>query len=48
MLERISIYNFGLIDTLEIEFCRGLNILTGSTGAGKSIIIDGLRFVLGE
>ena len=48
MLERISIYNFGLIDALEIEFSRGLNILTGSTGAGKSIIIDGLRFVLGE
>ncbi|HPB68794.1 MAG TPA: DNA repair protein RecN [Candidatus Omnitrophota bacterium] len=48
MLERIAIHNFGLIDTLEIEFCRGLNILTGSTGAGKSIIIDGLRFVLGE
>ena len=48
MLERIHIHNFSLIDTLEIEFCRGLNILTGSTGAGKSIIIDGLRFVLGE
>lgn len=48
MLSQLVIENFGLIDRLAIEFSRELNILTGSTGAGKSIIIDGLRFALGE
>ncbi len=48
MLVRLFIKNFGLIDELEVEFSKGLNVLTGSTGAGKSIIIEGLRFVLGE
>lgn len=48
MLTQLSIQNFGLIDRLSIDFSESLNILTGSTGAGKSIIIDGLRFALGE
>ncbi|MFP4472717.1 MAG: DNA repair protein RecN [Candidatus Omnitrophota bacterium] len=48
MLQQLSIENFGLIDKLSLEFDRGLNVLTGSTGAGKSIIIDGIRFALGE
>lgn len=48
MLTQLSIQNFGLIDKISIEFIRGLNILTGETGAGKSIIIDALRMVLGE
>ena len=48
MLSQLVIENFGLIDRLAIEFSLELNILTGSTGAGKSIIIDGLRFALGE
>ena len=47
MLSQLSIHNFGLIEQLTIEFSHGLNVLTGSTGAGKSIIIDGLRFALG-
>ena len=48
MLSQLTIHNFGLIDKVVIEFSRKLNILTGSTGAGKSIVIDGLRFALGE
>ncbi len=48
MLTQITIQNFGLIDRLTIDFSEQLNILTGETGAGKSIIIDALRYVLGE
>ena len=48
MLTQIIIQNFGLIDRLSIDFSEHLNILTGETGAGKSIIIDALRYVLGE
>ncbi len=48
MLSQLTIENFGLIDRITVEFVEKLNILTGSTGAGKSIIIDGLRFALGE
>lgn len=48
MLSQLLIKNFGLIDRVDLSFCSMLNILTGETGAGKSIIIDGLRFALGE
>ena len=48
MLTQLTIRNFGLIDGISIEFEKGLNILTGETGAGKSILIDALRSVLGE
>ena len=48
MIASITIQNFGLIDNLSLEFCGQLNILTGETGAGKSIIIDALRYALGE
>lgn len=48
MLVSLSIRNIALIDKLEAEFSEGLNILSGETGAGKSIIIDSLEFVLGE
>ena len=48
MLVSLDIKNIALIDKLEAEFADGLNILTGETGAGKSIIIDSLEFVLGE
>lgn len=47
MLEKISIKNLALIDYTEIEFDKGLNVLSGETGSGKSIIIDSLNFVLG-
>lgn len=48
MLRQLTIHNFGLIDRMTIEFEKGLNILTGETGAGKSILIDALRSALGE
>ncbi len=48
MLTQLTIKNFGLIDNINVEFVQTLNILTGSTGTGKSIIIEGLRFALGE
>ena len=48
MLSQLSIENISLIDKLELELRQGLNILSGETGAGKSIIIDSLNFVLGE
>lgn len=48
MLRTLTINNIALISFAEIDFAKGLNILTGETGAGKSIIIDSLNFVLGE
>lgn len=48
MITQLNIRNFGLIDDISLEFGAALNILTGETGAGKSIIIDALRFALGE
>ncbi len=47
MLQYLHIQNFALIDELHLEFYSGLNILTGETGAGKSIIIDALDMLLG-
>ena len=48
MLTRIFIQNFALIDTLEIDLHKGLQVITGETGAGKSIILGALRLILGE
>lgn len=48
MLTRLSIQNYALIDSLEMHFDKGLNILTGETGAGKSIIMGGLSLILGQ
>ncbi len=48
MIRSITIENIALIDYVEIELTEGLNILSGETGAGKSIIIDSINFVLGE
>lgn len=47
MLERLLIQNVALIDRAEIEFSGGLNVLSGETGAGKSVILDSIDFVLG-
>ena len=48
MLSRLSIRNYALIDSLDIHFDKGLNIVTGETGAGKSIIMGGLSLILGQ
>ncbi|KAB7610327.1 DNA repair protein RecN [Amylibacter sp. SFDW26] len=47
MLRGLNIRNMLLIDKLDLEFQAGLNVLTGETGAGKSILLDSLGFVLG-
>lgn len=47
MLLELGIKNFAIIDDLRIEFDNGLNVITGETGSGKSIIIDALGVVLG-
>ncbi|MBB6129688.1 DNA repair protein RecN [Mucilaginibacter lappiensis] len=48
MLQKLTINNYALIDNLEIGFGKGLNILTGETGAGKSIILGALSLILGQ
>lgn len=48
MLQRLNIRDFVLVDRLELDFQGGFGALTGETGAGKSILVDALAFVLGE
>jgi len=48
MLRQLSIKNFVLVDSLTLEFTSGFNVLTGETGAGKSLIVDALYFLLGD
>ena len=48
MLKYLRIENIAVIETAEIDFTNGFNVLTGETGAGKSIIIDSINAVLGE
>ena len=48
MLRTLSIRDFVIVDTLELEFHAGFTVLTGETGAGKSILIDALALTLGE
>ena len=48
MLSHLHIKNIALIDELDIDFAAGLNVMTGETGAGKSIIVDSMNLVLGE
>ncbi len=48
MIKSLYIKDFALIDELDVQFERGLNVLTGQTGAGKSIIIGALNMILGE
>ena len=48
MLSHLSIKNFALIDTLHVDFHEGLNIITGETGSGKSIIFEAIHLALGS
>lgn len=47
MLNRLSIKNVALIENAEIDFSDGLNVMSGETGSGKSVVIESLNFVLG-
>lgn len=47
MLSELSIKNFAIIDELQVQFVAGFNVLTGETGAGKSIILDAVQLLLG-
>ena len=48
MLFHLSISNYALIDSAEIEFDRGFTVITGETGAGKSIMLGALALILGQ
>ncbi|HVA97946.1 MAG TPA: AAA family ATPase, partial [Bacteroidia bacterium] len=48
MLQRLFIKNYALIDQLEIDFAEGVNIITGETGAGKSILLGALSLLIGQ
>ena len=48
MITRLSVKNFAIIDDLNLEFNKGLTIITGETGAGKSILLGALKLILGE
>ena len=48
MIQKLFIQNYAIIDELEIDFSNKLNIITGETGAGKSIIVGALGLILGE
>lgn len=48
MIVELNISNFAIIDDLKINFVKGFNILTGETGAGKSIIVEGMGMILGQ
>lgn len=48
MLSRLNIRNLALVDSVSVEFQGGLNVITGETGAGKSLLIGALRLLLGE
>ena len=48
MLKQLHISNYALIDELEVCFEKGFNVITGETGAGKSILLGALSFALGD
>ena len=48
MLQKLHIQNYAIIEAIHIEFSKHLNIITGETGAGKSILMGALNLILGE
>src|SRR5258708_36890857 len=48
MIQRIHIQNYAIIDELSIEFSHRMNVITGETGAGKSILMGALSLILGD
>ena len=48
MLQKLIIENYAIIDSVEINFSSGLTVITGETGAGKSILMGALSLILGE
>ena len=48
MLRTLSVHDFVIVDSLELDFLSGFSVLTGETGAGKSILVDALQLALGE
>jgi len=48
MLKELQVKNFAIIDDVKIKFEEGLNILTGETGAGKTLIIEAINLLIGE
>ncbi len=48
MLTRLSVQQLAIIEKLELDFANGLTVISGETGAGKSILMDSLGLVLGE
>ncbi|HEV7557785.1 MAG TPA: AAA family ATPase, partial [Kofleriaceae bacterium] len=48
MLRLLSIRNFVVVESLELELDRGFSVLTGETGAGKSILLDAISLILGD
>ena len=48
MLQKLSISNYAIIENLELDFFNGLSIITGETGAGKSIVMGALGLILGQ
>lgn len=47
MLERLQVHNLAVVEKAEVRFTRGLNVITGETGAGKSVLVGALQLVLG-
>ena len=48
MLSSLTIENIAIIEAAQMDFCPGLNVLSGETGAGKSIVIDAISAILGQ
>ncbi|WP_321160274.1 MULTISPECIES: AAA family ATPase [Marinomonas] len=48
MLTSIAISNFAIVESLELEFKKGMTVISGETGAGKSIMVDALSLCLGD